>query len=159
MLEAFLVVVPGAMVFIVNNAISIIELPRAAATAYDYTRFTVVGWVNPMDFVGIFPAGTTIRRLSFYTSEFINATRLALGMVAPKISVVERRIQAVGGVLTEMLLTTLAVPARSQATISAATAVIRMARKPTAVQDVGPAMAAVAPRPLLVEYPAFFAAA
>ncbi|KAJ1850258.1 hypothetical protein LPJ57_008201 [Coemansia sp. RSA 486] len=158
MLKVFLVAVPGAMMFIVNNAISIIELPRTAAAAHDYVRFTVVGWVNPMGFVGIFPAVTTIRRLSFYTSDAANAARLTLGMVATAGGVVERREQAVGGALTEILLATLAVPARSQATFSAATSVIRMARKPTTVQDVGPAMAAVAPRPLLVECPVFFAA-
>ncbi|KAJ2696748.1 hypothetical protein FB645_006108 [Coemansia sp. IMI 203386] len=156
--RVFFIVVPGAMVFVAENAIWIIEVPRVAVSAHDYTRFTVVGWVNPMDFVGTFPAGTAICCLSFDTFAGVNTTRLSLGMAAPTDNVVERRIQAVCGVLTKILLTTLAVPAQSQVTFSAVTAVIRMARRPSNVKAVGPAMAVVAPRPLLVEHPVFVAA-
>ncbi|KAJ2594020.1 hypothetical protein H4R99_005930 [Coemansia sp. RSA 1722] len=107
--------------------------------------------------VVVTPVVLTVERLAPRSS--VVAINHPLGlMTASAPAAVERCALTVGEVATESLPAMLVAPARSQLAYSAVLKVTQVALKPAMVQAAVLGMAAVAPRALFVEHPAFVAA-
>ncbi|KAJ1853219.1 hypothetical protein LPJ57_007558, partial [Coemansia sp. RSA 486] len=111
-----------------------------------------------LDAVVVAPAVLTVERLAPRRSPVVAINHSLALLTASAPAAVERRALMVGKVATESLLAMLVAPARSQVAYSAVLKVTQVARKPVKIQAAVLGTAAVAPRALFVEHPAFVAA-